>query len=1030
MKASRPLWRKRHEVEKTAAPSLADQAERDRFIEEHGKNISVIAPAGVGKTYGIVKRILHLAQQPEDEAIDRLSRLVVVTYSVRAAQEMQQRARAEIRHAKLSLKIQRAFQQTFFGTIHSFCVKLLGRFGHYLGLPSAMTLPQSEDELWNRFLVHGLHRDIAGDTNLQDLFDFFTADQLYGLGKIISPGQVELPGSMPIPHVRQLIDYSGAALHAMTRKSLAKTQTSLKLWQDAWAKGDRFHPLPSCPDIKAPDFIALWHDVFTPLQEWLRLGAGAFGRQVANSYEAFRLADGIMTYDDQVRMALRLLETPAVQRELAQDRLSVLLDEAQDTDARQFELLLRVAGIQSEIAQPKDQTFAIVGDFQQAIWAPRSDLTVYREVHDRISAEPRGIVSRLKVTFRCDRAIIEFVNRIFDSLLDASEGQADFEQLRACDDADPGQVVRWVCPATMPSAPGKKIVTADCAQNEARFIAREIARLQFAGLGANRWQDVAILCPRRSWLQQVGHELAALKIPTQLHSSSEKLADSTPRAWFTALVWVAAQPEDSFEIAGVLRDIFGVSDHAMAIFTGGKGDLLRLDRPASTDPGEVGTALAILREACAGLSRMPLHLAIRQLIDRTRLRDRLASLREEDRTMVDQDLDEVVTAAFQRCAEGATLVELAQELRNLLSQVSPAEEEVRDAVQLCTSHKAKGLEWQTVIVPYLFRAIDVKPPRYPRLVIGKGGEEIIYRDSADFAAGQKEFVTRRELQQFQRLLYVTCTRPRNTLLFIDDESAFAELPARGLSTSGKLLRFDEGGHREIWKALPETLAPRPVSKIKPMVPPELVPPSPPLSPGDVREAVARANHIPRRVTPHTLANHPPPEAEPERRMEREEDQRVRSNPSILYGTWWHELMEVVPWSQSRGIWQQKFNAALPSCPQSERAAREWLLLGGSELARWLETPGLLIHNELPFLWPESAERCLEGVMDLAIFSPDDGAWQVIDWKTNRIGANGGAGVVEIYRGQIETYVRALGAMLNAEVKGSLYLTASGEWIRL
>ena len=52
-----------------------------------------------------------------------------------------------------------------------------------------------------------------------------------------------------------------------------------------------------------------------------------------------------MTYDDQVRLALRVLEHPAVRRELASERLSVLLDEAQDTDPRQFEVLRRVAGL-------------------------------------------------------------------------------------------------------------------------------------------------------------------------------------------------------------------------------------------------------------------------------------------------------------------------------------------------------------------------------------------------------------------------------------------------------------------------------------------------------------------------------------------------------------------------------------------------------------------------------------------------------------------------------------------------------------
>jgi ATP-dependent helicase/nuclease subunit A len=843
---------------------LSDEAERQRFIEEHGRNISVIAPAGVGKTYGIVQRILHLAQRPEAEAVDRLSRLVVVTYSVRAAQEMQQRARAEIRRAQVSPKIQRAFQQAFFGTIHSFCVQLLGRFGHYLGLPAAMILPTSEDEIWSRFLIHGLHRDLADDSSLHELFDFYTVDQLYGLGKTVSPGPEETLGPMPLPDVQRLVDYGPEGLHHSTRKAVISLQAALKLWQEAWARGDRFHPLPAPPkaELKAPDFIALWHDLFAPLQEWLRRGAHAFGRRVANSYEAFRLAEGVMTYDDQVRMALRVLETPAVRRELAQDRLSVLLDEAQDTDLRQFDVLLRVAGMSPEINQAQDQTFCIVGDFQQAIWAPRSDLTVYQDVHNQISAEPRGLVSRLHVTFRCDHAIIDFVNRVFDSLLDATEGQAQFETLRARDDAGPGQVARWVCPATTAPSPEKKITTDDCAQNEARFIAREIARLRPAGLGAERWQDIAILCPRRNWLHQIRRELIAIGVPAQVHSGQETLASSTPRSWLTALVWIAAQPEDSFEIAGVLRDIFGISDHDMAIFTGGNGELLRLDRFDAKGKGTVHDALMILHRACAGLSILPLHLAVRQLIDRTRLRDRLVSLHDETPALVDQELDEILTSIHQRAAEGATLEELARELRDALALISPAEEEIREAVQLCTSHKAKGLEWQTVIVPYLFRAIDVKSPRYPRLVNGPRDKETIYRDRADFDAGAKEFVTRRELQQFQRLLYVTCTRPRHTLLFIDDEVAFEGLRRRGISNSAHLLRFDEGEHREVWRSLPETLIPRPASEAAPVAP-ELIPPSPPLSPDDLRAAVARAKRIPQRITPHALAIHPPPEAEPE-----------------------------------------------------------------------------------------------------------------------------------------------------------------------
>ena len=48
--------------------SLRDQEERTRFVEELRSNISVIAPAGVGKTRAIVERIVRMANLPPDEA--------------------------------------------------------------------------------------------------------------------------------------------------------------------------------------------------------------------------------------------------------------------------------------------------------------------------------------------------------------------------------------------------------------------------------------------------------------------------------------------------------------------------------------------------------------------------------------------------------------------------------------------------------------------------------------------------------------------------------------------------------------------------------------------------------------------------------------------------------------------------------------------------------------------------------------------------------------------------------------------------
>jgi ATP-dependent helicase/nuclease subunit A len=1017
--------------------ALIDQAERDRFVLQRGKNISVIAPAGVGKTTSIVARIVHLASLPETEAVDRLSRLIVVTYSVRAAQQMQQKARVAIRAAVVSTRVQRAFQRTFFGTIHSYCVRLLERFGHYLGLPSPVALLEADEDLWNRFLLRGLGREISQDGNLRELFHFYAPEKLYALGKEISPGEDIKTGPPPDLEWKRLLDYQGTALHAATKKSITKAQEAAKCWSEAWARGERFRPLPKCPESeKAAAFAEIWNETFAPLHDWLGGAALAFGRRVANAYETFRLSEAVMTYDDQVRLALRVLEHPAVRRDLALERLSILLDEAQDTDPRQFEVLRRVAGLGDIPNQTNDQSFCIVGDFQQAIYAPRSDLAVYRRVHNEISVEPRGTSSRLRVTFRCDAAIIDFVNRIFPSVLNNIGGQCAFETLVARDQAGPGRVVRWACPDEPEHAAGKKISADTRARHEARFVARRMKDLGPAGLGASGWSQVAVLCPRKNWLLEIQRELVDLGLPVQLHSSNEQQRDRTAVAWMTALIWIAAHPEDSFEIAGVLREILGVLDSDMALYTGGDGDKLRLDRSASTGQGPVEAALEILREACARADSIPSHEAVRRLVEKTHLRERLSSIDEMKLENAGRELDDFLAMIAGRSAEGATLAELAEELRLGLAQVHLAEEELRDAIQLLTSHKAKGLEWQAVVVPYVFRTIESKSPGYPRVVTGEAGREIVCRDKADFASHARDFVTERERRQLQRLLYVISTRAKRTLVLVDDEALFAGSTRRAGWSAGELLGFFGGENSDAWKALPET-----ASSPEEFLPDESPPvestsgvvPLPDLSREDVRRAVERAGLFPRRITPHALAVQARDEAEPEKQIDREDDPSTvaADGPGILYGTWWHEFVQAIPWRQPAAALQQKFVEEQARSPQPERAAREWDLFRRSTLARWLAEPGRLIQVELPFLWRETnKETCLEGVMDLAVYTESELAWRVIDWKTNQIGPAGSDGLVEIYRGQISAYVRALREMLSAEVRGSLYLTQTGEWVEV
>ena len=716
------------------------------------------------------------------------------------------------------------------------------------------------------------------DANLRELFHFYAPEKLYALGKEISPGEEIEVGPLPDAGVETIVGLSRQrAPRRHEEEHRPSAQEAAKHWSEAWARGERFRPLPKCPESeKAAAFAEIWRETFAPLHDWLRDAALAFGRRVANAYEAFRLSEAVMTYDDQVRLALRVLELPAVRRELASERLSVLLDEAQDTDPRQFEVLRRVAGLGDDPDQTDDQSFCIVGDFQQAIYAPRSDLGIYRRVHDEISAEPRGTSSRLQVTFRCDAAIIDFVNRIFPPILNNAGGQCAFETLVARDDAGPGQVVRWVCPDEPEQAAGKKIIG-----RGARPSRGPIRGAADSGAGPRR--------TRRERLVPGGRALPEEKLAARNSAGTRRAgpARATPLVERAAARPHARRVADRPDLGrgasgGQLRNR-GRAARNPGRFGQRHGPLYgRRRRQASPRPARFHRtrarsrrALKILREACAQADAMPLHQAVHQMLEKTQLRERLNSIAEMELENAGRELDDFLAVIAGRSAEGVTLAELAEELRLGLAQVHPAEEEIRDAIQLLTSHKAKGLEWQAVIVPYVFRTIESKSPPYPRVVSGEAGREIVCRDKADFASQARDFVTERERQQLQRLLYVMSTRAKRTLVLVDDEALFAGQSRRGGWSRGRVARtFWTGRIAASWKALPETAS----------SPEKLLPasariharnrdsvPLPDLSREDVRQAVARAGTFPRRITPHALAVHARDEAEPEKQIEREDD---------------------------------------------------------------------------------------------------------------------------------------------------------------
>jgi ATP-dependent helicase/nuclease subunit A len=721
----------------------------------------------------------------------------------------------------------------------------------------------------------------------------------------------------------------------------------------------------------------------------------------------------------------------------------VILDEAQDTDPTQFDVLLEIARppsatgawLETECGPPRPGHFCMVGDFQQSIFGERADLAHCRRVHDALLRTGAGEAVEFSVTFRLDRRQVDFVNATFVGVLNGDAGQVDFVQLNPRPDVLPGQVVRFELdvPDTTGWNEWRK------AHHEAQAFARWLRAQGLAKLRAQSWRDVAVLCPRKGWFTVLRDALRKENFDVQLQSERDLKGDSPAYAWFTALAVIMAEPRHGYEIVGVLREVFGLSDHDLAAFAEGCGERFQIAEP-TVRTGVVADALNLLAATRSRSIALPLFSALRQVTRATQLRDRLLALPADEFENLDAELDDLLTLAATAEAGGRTLADFAEELRAGFSAIREVRTTVRDAVQLITCHKAKGSEWPVVVVPFFARGVRQRSRGYPRLLRDpRTGVTHAALTSADIDEELKALIDAEARQELERLLYVALTRARHTLVLAHDHALFSGKSGLPKNAPARLLGCGEKQpNAPAFTALPTApvacaaTAAEQAEKTAHRALEQTVPALAPLAHEAANAARARATLFIKR-NPSALAEAALAEADPAAYFEMTRRAAVGGGGGALYGTWWHEFIEHLDWRADAAAWEATFTAALSDSPDAALSRREWTLLreqltSGSDLARLLTAPGVIVHAEMPFLWAMNERECLEGIIDLALFDPAAGSWLVVDWKTNRTSAADLPKLREHYLPQLSAYWKAMTEMLRAPVNAGLYSTATGAWL--
>jgi exodeoxyribonuclease V beta subunit len=477
----------------------------------------------------------------------------------------------------------------------------------------------------------------------------------------------------------------------------------------------------------------------------------AFLSGVTTRLDELKRRRNVLGFDDLLRNMHAALVSPELVAAARTQYRAALIDEFQDTDGLQYDIFRTLFATGDE-----ENSLFLIGDPKQAIYSFRgADLHTYLTAAD--SCE-RGMT--LGVNYRSTPELIAAVNRLFfrhdnpSPFLDPKIGYQpvsapDEERDRFREDGQtPAPLVLWqVKSADKPLAKGA------LAQRICRAVAAEISRLlRGAAEGRIRIGDapllpgnIAVLVETHAQGEAVHQALGTLRIPSVVtHTSS-----------------VFASPEAA-ELLSVLRGMAECQRPA-ALRTALAAPMIGLTAPDLALLDEDGAKLEAWFErflACRELwDRRGVMAAARRLFADLGVRGRLVSLPDGERRMT--NVLHCLELLHSREREtGASMHALLTWFARHLGTDSTEESQLRldtdrDAVQIVTIHKSKGLQYPVVFCPFIFGRARCPEDRAlvheDGLLLDLGTEELPLRVRQALAEAQAERV---------RLLYVALTRAK------------------------------------------------------------------------------------------------------------------------------------------------------------------------------------------------------------------------------------------------------------------------------
>ncbi len=440
-----------------------------------------------------------------------------------------------------------------------------------------------------------------------------------------------------------------------------------------------------------------------------------FADAVISNYQAVKDRRGLLDYDDLIDKALALLgedRAAWVHYKLDQGIDHMLIDEAQDTSPKQWEIIRRLSAefFAGASARTVERTIFAVGDEKQSIFsfqdaAPR-EFEVMHRTFGRLcaAADHRFRYLRFRHSFRSDINVLGAVDEVFGQPRAFAGLCADAVGTvhEPLPDAAPGIVEIW---DTIKPEQRREIEAWDAPFDETTETSPQVRLAAKIARNVRQWirhgsraGDVLVLVRQRGALfEAIIRELKDLHIPV---AGADRLVLTEHIAVMDlmALADALLLPDDDLALASVLKSpLFGLDDADLFEIAWQRKTSLRaaLRAKAQSAPRFSEAAAKLDRFADRARREMPFAFYAGILGAEAGRKRFLARLGHE----ADDAIDEFLNLAldYER-REIASLQGFIAWLRSAQTDVKRDMEITRDEVRVMTVHGAKGLEAPIVIL--------------------------------------------------------------------------------------------------------------------------------------------------------------------------------------------------------------------------------------------------------------------------------------------------------------------------------------------